>query len=181
MPWGLNTRLAAAAGCQRPYLSKALKSEAQLLPSQLFGISKFLKLSAVETEYLMLLLEPERAGEKVYRDHIKNKLRKSKLENEQLSKRVAREEKIVEGGSFEYYSTWYWSAIHLLTSIPAYQTPIKIATRLSLSLELVEGILQSLKKMNLVMKNGSKWQFHSHDHHIPKSSPLVCLHHNSWR
>lgn len=179
--WGLVTRLAQAASCQRPYLSKVLKGEAQLTPAQAYGIAKFLKLSADATEYFLLLLELERAGTKEYREHVEQKLRRSKREHEDISRRVNREMRTLDMGELSYYSSWQWSAVHILVSIPEYRTVDKIASRLELPKELVKSILYQLEQRNRVVQKGSEWFFAGQEEHISKNSPLVSLHHGNWR
>ncbi|MFL5814717.1 MAG: TIGR02147 family protein [Bdellovibrionia bacterium] len=179
--WGLITKMAKAAQCQRPYLSKVLKGEAQLTPSQAFGLAKFWKLNGSETEYFLGLLEAERAGSGDYREYIQRKNSALRKSQEDLSKRVNRKSAPIAQDEVTYYSAWHWSAIHILVSIPEFQTVDAIARKLSLSTSIVESTLKRLEEYGFVKKESSRWKYDASERHISKNSPLSALHHANWR
>jgi uncharacterized protein (TIGR02147 family) len=179
--WGLMTKLAEAASCQRTYLSKALKGEAQLTPTQAFGIARFCKLSEIETEYLLGLVESERATTTAHRNYIHKKLTALKKNQEDLSLRLGKKEIQSQESDVFYYSTWYWSAIHILTSIPAYQTADAISKRLLLPLPLVESVLEMLNTKKFIQHEKGKWKFLGNESHLSRLSPLIGFHHSNWR
>jgi uncharacterized protein (TIGR02147 family) len=179
--WGLIAKMAKAAQCQRPYLSKVLKDEAQLTPSQAYGLARFWRLNSTETEYFLSLLEEERAGSLEYREYIQRKASTLKKEQEDLAKRVNRKSATIESEQMNYYSAWYWTAIHILVSIPEYQTVGAICQRLSVSSHLVENVLKRLEQDGFVRNRSGKWQFQAHESHVSKTSPLVVFHHSNWR
>jgi uncharacterized protein (TIGR02147 family) len=179
--WGLITKMAKAAQCQRPYLSKVLKGEAQLTPSQAYGLARFWKLNSFETEYFLGLLEAERAGSGDYREYIQRKNSALRKSQEDLSQRVNRKSAPIAHNEVTYYSAWYWSAIHILVSIPAFQTVEAISRKLSLSPSIVEVSLKRLEEYGFVKREGGKWKFDTSERHISKTSPLSALHHANWR
>jgi uncharacterized protein (TIGR02147 family) len=179
--WGLIAKMAKAANCQRPYLSKVLKGDAHLTPAQGYGLTQFWKMTSDETDYFMSLLEAERAGSPRYREYILRKAQTLKKSHEDLAKRVKRESAVIENEQIDYYSSWHWVAIHVLVSIPEYQTIEAICRRLSLAPHLVEYVLRRLETLGFVRRESEKWRFVSHDRHIPRGSPLVAFHHSNWR
>src|SRR5262249_10109682 len=88
--WGLMTRLASAAGCLRPYISRVLSTECHLTPSQAFGLAQYWNLDDDESEYFLALLEIERAASVPYRQHLQQKLSSAKKRNESLTHIVNR-------------------------------------------------------------------------------------------
>jgi len=179
--WGVMTKLAKAAGCQRPYLSRVLSSEAHLTPAQAFGLSKFWGLTENESEYFLALLELERAGSPEYQEYWKRKLADAKKRHENISKLVNRASAAENARDLHYYSAWYWTAIHILVSIPKFQSEAKIAEKLNLSILQVRSVLLELESWGAVRREGTKWLFHAREQHIPKDSPLVSFHHQNWR
>ena len=179
--WGNVTRAAKAANCQRSYLSRVMNGHIHLTPDHAFKLSRYWELSPLEENYFLGLVEKARAGSKEYREHIEAKLFSLKQENENLSKRLERSS--IEPGEKEltYYSAWYWSALHILVSIPQFQTVSEISKKLNLSPETVQSSLSTLQKFGLVKFENQKWRFSSTDIHIGKNSLLVGLHHNNWR
>jgi uncharacterized protein (TIGR02147 family) len=179
--WGIMTRLAKAAGCQRPYLSRVLSEEAHLTPAQAYGLSRYWKLSEDETEYFLGLLEYERAGSAEYREFWARKNADSKRRHENLSKLVERAAAPNDEKDLIYYSAWYWTAIHILVSIPTCQTEKAIADKLSLPLTQVRSVLETLELWGSVRNEKGQWKFGAREQHISKSSPLSVFHHTNWR
>lgn len=180
--WGLITRLAKAAGCQRTYLSRALNGPTHLTPDQVFGLSAYWQLSPDETEGLFALLEIGRTASASYRAHLESKFAGLKRRSESLSRRMKKARLPGEEHESTYYSSWHWCAVHILVSIPEFQTPGVIARKLGISEELVLTTLQKLEAFGLVKKlaNG-KWVYGSAELYLPGHSPLIAQHHANWR
>lgn len=179
--WGALTRLAKAAGCHRPYLSKVLSGEAHLTSAQLYALANYWELSEPQTEYLLRLLEIEKASQAEYRKYLVQKNDELRRREENLSQLVARQASQPNSQDVLYYSSWVWSAVHILTSIPAYQTVKAIAEKLSLPAAQVESILEALQKWGSVRLEREKWKFAANEHHVTKENPLVTFHHSNWR
>lgn len=179
--WGLITKLAAAANCQRPYLSKVLGGGAHLTPAQAYGIARFWKLSTDETEYFIGLLEMERSSSNEYKNFLTRKNHTLKKAHENLSNLVERKTAQANEKDQLYYSSWYWSAIHILVSIPAFQSVSAISERLSISEHQVKQTLSVLEQYGFVRQEKGKWKFAAMEQHIPKDSPLSVFHHSNWR
>jgi len=178
---GLVSRLAEAAGCQRSYLSNVIRTHIHLVPDQGYGICQFLNFDSEETGYFLLLLEKERSATAAYKSHLDERARELQQEHENLAKRLERAPLQSGADQLIYYSAWYYSAIHILVSIPRFQTVASISIALGLDPSLTLSVLQELEKMGLVKRTGLKWFFLSGDIHVPRNSPLVSLHHNNWR
>jgi uncharacterized protein (TIGR02147 family) len=179
--WGLMTKLAAAAGCQRPYLSRVLKGDAHLTSAQAFGLTRFWNLTDDETAYFLGLLEMEKAGSAAYREYWRSKNLENKNAHENLHRVVHRRAAGTDERDLTYYSSWHWTAIHILVSIPEFQTERAIAERLGLPLRLVQSTLRELEAWGGVRRDGGRWKFYSCEQHITKDSPLAAFHHSNWR
>lgn len=178
---GIISRLADAAGCQRAYLSRALSSEVQLTLDHIYGIAKFLYLNELETDYLVTLTNLERANSVDYKNYLKDHLRKLQQQHDDLQKRVQRPNLTDENKNLIYYSNWLYSAMHIIVSIPKFQTTKEISNRLNIPQELALSILNQLKEMKLIKNQNSKWEFANSELHINKNSPLSVFHHQNWR
>lgn len=179
--WGLVSKLADACGCQRSYFSRVVNAEVHLTPDHAYNLSQYLSLAETETEYFLCLLEKDRASTSSYRERQMQKIKRMKEEHEDLQKIVNRPPVSLSEKEFQYYATWYMSALHILVSIPKYQTSASIAQKLQLDLASVEEALLKLQAFGLVRYENKKWTFNSSEIHVSKNSPLVSLHHNNWR
>lgn len=179
--WGYISKMADAAGCQRSYLSRSLNSKVHLTMDHAFHIARFLSLNEGETDFFMCLVEVERAATPEYRQKVISRLKQIKEEQLDLHKLSKRPQVNLGEKEFIYYSNWIMSALHIIVSIPEFQTTRAIAEKLQIDLQMAESFLQQLVEFNLIRKEGKKWIFSSGEIHVPKNSPLVHLHHNNWR
>jgi uncharacterized protein (TIGR02147 family) len=178
---GVISELALAAKCQRSYLSLVIHGSVHLTPDHAFGLCDYWNLSEPETECFMTLLELARSGSAAYRKHLESKLRAQKRENEDVAKKLNRPRLVAEEKENTYYSAWFWSAIHILVSIPEYQTVSAISERLQLPRSVVQETLKVLEGYKLIRADGGRWKFGSSELHLPKGSQLAILHHSNWR
>jgi hypothetical protein len=181
---GLLSRLAEAADCQRPYLSKVLQfdSEVQLTPDHLFGICDYLALPQLHADYLKLLLEFERASKPKYKDSIKSQINLLKEQHVNLKNQVGKQQLNPELDPMGiYYSYWLYSALHIAVSVPGLQTVAQLSKKFSLPESVIEMYLQALKKLGLVNYANKKWLWLAGDLHLSKESLSIASHHNNWR
>lgn len=173
--------LAAAAGCQLSFLSQVLHSEVNLTPEHAVGLAVFWGFFGDEREYFMDLVNHARAGSKLLKRTIKEKLEALRAKQENLSQRYKKPRLTPDARETLYYSAWNWSAIHILLTIPRFQSAQAVSERLSLSLAEVENAFVSLESMGLIRRNGKSWVATQADIHLPKDSLLNSVHHANWR
>ncbi|OFZ20333.1 MAG: hypothetical protein A2X94_01080 [Bdellovibrionales bacterium GWB1_55_8] len=177
---GYQGRLAEAAGCQRSYFSQVLNSHVNLTADHAAGLCLFWSLDPDETEYFIGLVSLAKAGSPQLRVVFERRLAELRRKDEDLSRRFQKSESLSEGKEL-YYSTWYFSAIHILTGVPGYQSPKAIAQRLQIPEQLVAEGLKTLEKMGLVIRVRNEWMIGRGDIHLPKGSLFGTIHHVSWR
>jgi uncharacterized protein (TIGR02147 family) len=91
-------------------------------------------------------------------------------------------EELSDQAKAKYYSTWIYQAIHVLLSVPGFQTPRAIAERLGLSSVQVEDVLSFLVAAGLAEKSKT----HTYRQlrpvlHLDRASVFVNRHHTNWR
>ncbi len=178
---GRRAQLARHLGCQPAYISQVLKGIANLSLEQAHKVSKFLELDRQETGFFLLLLQHERAGsmdlKRWFYEEIEmvRKARTEIRERLRLTSELTGEERMV------YYSSWHYAAIHVITSIPHYQTPDAIGRRLGLPRHFVLQCLQFLTQANLVIESDGRYEIGPRRIHLGRDSPLIARHHSNWR
>ena len=180
--WGYITRMAKAAACQRSHLSKVINSHVHLTLDQAFALARFWKLGKSEEAFFMAMVEHARATHPVYREELAQRLRRLREEEENLTSRL--EQKTTVQSTPEqmtYYTSWLWCALHVLTSIPKYQTLAAISERLSLPPAQIQKALQWLESQRYVRRQGERWILAGPSLHLPRDSALISLHHSNWR
>lgn len=179
--WGLISKVAEAADCQRAYLSRVLNDTVHITPDHAFGISRFFKMSPTESEYFMALVEFARATTDHYREFIEKKILGLRRQHQNLSRKMRFEPLESHEVQARYYSSWHWSAIHVLVAIPQFQTAEAIAHRLQLPMSLVYSVLEGLAKNGFVRTERGRWLPSTYVMPLSKESPFITYHHNNWR
>lgn len=178
---GMVSKIADAIGCQRSYLSQVLHSKVQLTKDQAWNLCHFFAFSQEEARYFEALVDFDRAASASYRKHLQQELEKIRIDASKIAKQFTQSTEFKDSEVYQYCYTWVPCALHALSSIPAFQEPEKMATRLGLSRGKVNKILNLLKNQGQVEQKKGKFEFSGESRFIPKDSPYVTLHHQNWR
>ncbi|MGZ3770485.1 MAG: TIGR02147 family protein [Bdellovibrio sp.] len=178
---GQLSRASELLKCQPSFLSRAMSTEIHITPDQAFMLTQFWQLDDSESEYFQCLVEFERASEPKFKEHIQKKIIELKKAHESLQNRTKKSDFNLNEQQAIYFSSWVWSAIHFLVSIPEFQNVHQISSRLGLNESTTKYYLDQLSHFGLIKKNGKKWEYSTGQFHLPKSSPFVSLHHQNWR
>lgn len=174
-------RLAKSLGTNSTFISQILNGNANLSPEQAYKVSVHFAFNQMETDYFMNLVSMNRAGDKTTENYFRQHLEKLRQQNSEVEKRLKLKSDLNDEDYFTYYSHWYYSAIWLLTAIPAYQTKETISQRLNLPLALVTNVLDFLIHAKLIEFKNNKYQITANYIHIGKDSPHLKRHHANWR
>lgn len=87
-----------------------------------------------------------------------------------------------EADQSRYYSQWYYACIHVLISIPLFQTIEAISQYLKLSRETVSEVLDFLEKCGLAKQhNPGFFEIGPQHIHLGQDSANIQKHHTNWR
>lgn len=180
-PRGMIASFAQAAGCHRTYFSQVLNSHVHLTPDQACGLANHWSFPRLEADYFCLLVDYQRAATPRLRAKINDQLHALGRRRDNLGHRFKKG--AIGPGEIEmlYYSTWYVSAIHVLTSIPEFQYVQKISERLGLPLRQVTSALEKLEAHGFVRRNDERWIITTRDLHLPSHAPFNAINHANWR
>jgi uncharacterized protein (TIGR02147 family) len=176
--------LSEMAGCNRSYFSQMINGKVQLTSDHIINLAEGLDFSELEKEYFITLCLLERSSLINTKDVLEKKLNRLRQKNLVLSKKIKDEGKsfeLTDEMKGEYYSSWVYGQIHILTSIEEFQTPESIALKLNISLNSVKKILNRLRDMQLVLKKENNYIHQARNLHIPHISPHNVVNHMNWR
>jgi uncharacterized protein (TIGR02147 family) len=174
-------RIAEYLGVHPTLISQILSGEKDFSPEQVLNLAKHYGLGKAEGRYLVILVEIERSGSKDLRDQfieMRDEMQKQSL---QLSKRLTTEKTLSDYEKSVFYSSWVYSAVHLMTTL---EKPIDfefICQRLRISSERAREVLDFLKRNGLVSEENGKLLSGPTSTHLPKGSPFLIKHHTNWR
>jgi uncharacterized protein (TIGR02147 family) len=178
---GTRKKLAEAIGCQVSHITNVLSGSGHLSQEQTEAASRFLDLDPQETEFLLLLVQYNRAGTLPLKEFYQRLLNARQRTNSPLKSRLKIPEALHTARENIYYSSWDFAAIHVLTSIPQFQTREAIAKKLSRPIARVDEVLAFLVDSGLCRKEGQKVIIEKPLLHLDKASLLASKHHVNWR
>ncbi len=178
---GFQAKLARAAGCHSAYLSQVMSGHIHLTSDHVAGIAAYLEMDDQAHDYFQTLLSREKCASTKLKKFYNTRLKVLAAMNDDVSARVKGQKIEKKEDTTFYYSTWYYSAIHVLLSIPGFDSSDKIASRLSLPKDLVDRALSKLEAIGIVKQLGTAWSVMERNLHLDKTSPLIPYHHLNWR
>ncbi len=178
---GLRGQLIEYLHCQSSYLSQVLNGKPNFTLEQAVLLNQFFHHNKLESKYFILLVERSRAGSKELREHFDEEIEEIKKDRSNLKKRLLNTEEINPEDQHKYYSTWFYSAIHVILSIKEFQDPEKIAQHFNLPIELVLQVIDFLESSGLIIHKNNKFELTKKRLHLGSDSVFVQRHHINWR
>lgn len=178
---GFRSRLAEAIGCQAPFITQVLNSSAHFSLEQAIRSARFIGLNSGEERFFLLMIQHSRAGNKELEQFFANEIQKMREEYLDISKRVKVDVVLSEVAKTHYYSHWYYSAIHVLVTIPKFRNTDSIAQALGLTRLQIQNALLFLTTHGLIEEKNGSFVPGNTQLHLGKKSPHVYQHHQNWR
>ena len=179
--YGLLAAIAQSCSMNPATVTLVLKKERDFTIDQAYEVGSYLALNSFEMEYFITSVNYQRAGKTTVRNYFKKKLNDLKKEASDLQKRMGESKDLDENAKAQFYSSWSYSAIRLLTSISQYQDIDNISSRLKISKNTVRSILDFLLAYGLIKIEDEKYKMAVQSTHLSANSPLISRHHQNWR
>ncbi len=174
-------KIAQALGIHTTMVTHVFKGESNLSLEQTLKLSKFFGMSEMETEYLVMLVQFERAGDQLAKQFCRRQLAKLKERSQNLSERLEIKNTLDERDQALFYSNWLNVAIRLLSDIPQYQSAAAVSQRLDLPLDRINRSLEFLISRGLVTEENGVLNYGAVKTYAQRDSALVSRHHTNWR
>lgn len=178
---GVRRLLAEALRCQVAFISHVLAGQYHFSAEQAEGCARFFGLPKEETEFFLLLVSENRAATPELRSLYQRMLEERRTQNRQLQSRTKIHQTIGREEQATYYSHWYYAAVHMLLTIPAFRTPEAIRQRLKISAKVVQEVLKFLTRTGLARQENKNYLPGPALLHLAPDSPLIARHHANWR
>jgi uncharacterized protein (TIGR02147 family) len=176
---GFLSRVAEVLQTHPSYVSRVLNGANNLTLDQGFTLGKWLEFDEAEQEFLSLLIQKDRAATKDYREALERRLESLRERKRDLGKDFQVQYSPNPSEAL-YYSSWIYSAIHILLTIPQFNTVKKISEALKISPSEAETGLRILEAMGAASLKGEHWSQTKSHVFISNSNPLAQCYHSSW-
>lgn len=178
---GFRSRLSEVLNCQNAYISQIFNTHSHFSLEQGFKISVFLKLSASETKYFLLLIERARAGTKELAQHFSKDIEAMRETHFNVTERLPEAKTLSLEDRATYYSSSLYASIHIITTIPEFRSTESIATALKIPLSEAKEMILFLLSCGLLEEKKGQLIPGGAQIHLPKDSAHVRQHHTNWR
>lgn len=178
---GQLTKMAEALRVSTTLLSQVINGDKQFSMETAAELTEFLGLNEKESEYFLLLVEHKRAGAFKLSKILEKKIEREQQAAAQLKNRLAKDRELSETEKMQFYSSWMYSGIRLLSALPDMNTAKQISDKMNIPLSLANDIIQFLTDKNLCRIENNKLTYGTYSTHIGKDSPFVIKHHQNWR
>ncbi len=179
--YGYRSRIAEVVRCNVAYVSQVLNQGAHFSLEQAEELNDLLGHSPSEREYFLLLVQVARAGTPKLKKQLHSQLTLLVEKNQVLKDRVDIKKTLSQLDQVRYYSSWQYAAVHILVSIPEFQTKEAISQRLGLSIDKVNQALEFLLSIGLIEQKGGRFLVGVTRVFLGNDSVMLEKHHANWR
>jgi uncharacterized protein (TIGR02147 family) len=179
--YGQSHKLALFLGVHTTLVSQVLNGLKTFTLEQAALVCDFLGLTELETEFFLLLVQQDRAGNESLKKVLRRQIAELRAKSAQLSNRLQAQKKLSEEARAVFYSDWTYSAVRQLTAIKGYQNLDAIAEYFDFSKKQTKTILDFLLSTGLCKEEKGKIIIGPSSTHLEASSPWVRVHHANWR
>ncbi|MBL7556052.1 MAG: TIGR02147 family protein [Bdellovibrionaceae bacterium] len=174
-------KMADYVGVSTTLISQVLKADKHFSMETAAEITEYIGLNNKETEYFLLLIEHQRAGAFKLKKILEKRLEREQSAGAQLKNRLKTDRQLSDDEKMQFYSSWMYSAIRILSAVPEMIDAKTISERLNIPLGLTSEIINFLLEKNLCVIENNKLTYGAYRTHIGKDSPFAVKHHQNWR
>ncbi len=179
--YGQSNKLAQFIGAHTTLVSQVMKGIKTFTFEQAALTADFLGLNDFESEFFLLLVQWDRAGNESLRKNLKRQIDQAKIKSAELEHRLKSDKKISEEQRAIFYSDWIYSAVRQLTAIDGFQNKDAIAVHFQISKKQTKEVIDFLLSTGLCIEIKGELRPGPSSTHLGASSPWVRIHHMNWR
>jgi uncharacterized protein (TIGR02147 family) len=178
---GARAGAARALAVHTTYLSQILSGKADLSAEQAELMNDFLRHDEDEAEYFSLLVCRDRARSSKARQRFQALLSAKRTQKLTPTKVVRPSTGISAADTTRFYSSYLYAAIHVLASVPAFQTKAALALALRVHPADLDDKLDFLVSCGILRTGGGRYSAGPNHVHLPATDPLIKNLHTNWR
>ncbi|MGK5083525.1 DUF4423 domain-containing protein [Bdellovibrionota bacterium FG-1] len=145
-------------------------------------MADYLGMESRERKYLLLALQLARAATPRLKAELLGEMGRLRSEHLELSTRLPNQKEISLEDAAQFYSSWIYIAIRLLTAIPSTQTLPSLMAKTGLSEKVIKGVMSFLIQTGLCIRTkDGRYSYGPAHMHLEAGHPLITKHHANWR
>lgn len=178
---GLRKKLAEAIPVHSTFVSQVLNGLQDFSPEQAEAINTFFDHSEDEGEYFVLLVLKDRSTNQKLKSRFDKRIKSMREDRMNIKNRIKASDSISQKDREKFYSSSVYGALHVLSSIPQFQSLPNLADALKLSKSRTREALDFMIGIGLIVERNGKIESGTKHIHIGNESELILKHHCNWR
>lgn len=178
---GIRKKACEFLNCHSTYLSQVLSEKIHLSLEHAEALNEFFQHTNDEAEYFMLLVLKGRAGSQKLEGRFNSQLKEILYQRSLIKNRVKDAIEISAQEQDQFYSHWFYTALHVLVSIKELQTPEALSQATGIHVKKVLEAMEFLQKVGLILKSGNRFSIGPKTVHLKNDSHAITKHHINWR
>lgn len=178
---GFRARMAGHLGCKTSFITQVLKGESNFSLEQAYLLPDLFSLPTAESKYFLALVQVARAGTKGLQTHFREEAESLKVESLRLKNRIPEKSLRTKEDEFQYFSSADYGYLHILTTIPVYQTKDALFKKSKMSVPRFEHVLGYLLELGYVAYERGRYRPGPMRLHVADDAAVIATHHTNWR
>jgi uncharacterized protein (TIGR02147 family) len=178
---GFRAEMSKALKVHSAYITQVLNSEAHFSPEQTEDLNILLNHTEEEGDFFQLLVQLARAGTTRLKKRIQIQMDRSLQKRANLKERVNIQKQLSSEDQLIFYSSWHYTAIHIILTIPRFQFLDKISEALKISKPRVKQVLDYLISVGLVERDDTRYIPSTAHIYLGREAAAISKHHSNWR
>jgi len=179
---GEMSKIASHLNVHSTLVSMIFSGERDLTYEQGFDLCGYLQLTNDETEFFLLLVQLQRAGNTRLKSHFESKIKEMREKQSKVASVFDRERKLKENEKAIFYSSWLYSAIRLYCDTHKKGRTLEdVVSHFRISRKRALEHLQFLKSAGLLVDEKGHYRLGSNRTYLDIDSPFLPRHHMNWR
>jgi transcriptional regulator with XRE-family HTH domain len=168
-------KMALACDIQKTYLSKVLNGSGQLNADQLYSALEYLKVSAQQSDYILLIRDWQLAQNSHRKKILEDKISRYRAIQSKTEANIKITSlKLNNEALWEYHSNFELQLIHIFLTIPKFcNNPHEIGPLLGLNKEKIMNAILKLEQLGLLKIIKDKMVLQELNTHLPDDSPII--------
>jgi uncharacterized protein (TIGR02147 family) len=178
---GVRSKLALYLDCRVSHITQVIQGLSHFSPEMALKTADFLQLDENEMHFFLLLVNRERAGNHKLKTYYQNQIDDILKDRANVKNRLEVTDELSSEQIMHYYSSWHYSAIHILCSLESVKSYSDIRERINLPVDKIKEAVSFLIESKILDSDSEGLRTTGRRIHLDAKNKMISKHHTNWR